>query len=187
MTGWEFNLWRDRLMAGRPMVGVWAAIALCTGLCGAAGPALAQEIAPPAQPPEEARSEAPFAALPVPQFAPDIFPAPADLGPIEPPHEAGRPLGRGIASYYGRRFHGRQTASGQRFDMHAMTAAHRTLPFGSRVRVTNPRNGRSVVVHINDRGPYIGGRTIDLSRAAAEELGMIQAGVGPVVLELLDS
>lgn len=112
-----------------------------------------------------------------------------DVTAIEPPVEvepAARPLGTGTASYYGRRFHGRRTASGAPFDMNAMTAAHRTLPFGSKVRVTNPGNGRSVTVTINDRGPFHGGRVIDVSRAAATELGLIRRGHGTVELALLD-
>ena len=91
----------------------------------------------------------------------------------------------GKASYYSSRHHGRRTASGERFDMHALTAAHRSLPFGSRVRVTNLHNQRSVVVRINDRGPYARGRIIDLSRAAAERLGMLRSGVAPVRVEQL--
>jgi rare lipoprotein A len=91
----------------------------------------------------------------------------------------------GQASWYGSRHHGRRTASGERFDQHALTAAHRSLPFGSKVRVTNLSNQRSVVVRINDRGPYARGRIIDLSRAAAERLGMLSRGVAPVRLERL--
>jgi len=91
----------------------------------------------------------------------------------------------GVASYYGKRFHGRTTANGERFNMHAMTAAHRSLPFGTRVKVTYPSTGRSVTVRINDRGPFIGGRTIDLSRGAAAALGMVDAGVAKVKLEIL--
>ncbi len=83
----------------------------------------------------------------------------------------------GKASWYGARYHGRTTASGARFDMNAMTAAHRSLPFGTRVRVTNLANRRSVVLTINDRGPYAGRRIIDVSRRAAEILGMVRAGV----------
>ena len=98
---------------------------------------------------------------------------------------AGTPLGSGVASFYGRAFAGRPTASGERFDPQQHTAAHRTLPFGSKVRVTNSRNGRSVVVRINDRGPFTGGRLIDLSRGAAEEIGIISAGHGKVEIELL--
>lgn len=94
-------------------------------------------------------------------------------------------LGSGHASYYGRRFAGRPTASGETFDPKLFTAAHRTLPFGSLVRVTNPRNGRSVIVRINDRGPFVKGREIDISRAAAEEIGLVRRGVAMVELELI--
>ncbi len=91
----------------------------------------------------------------------------------------------GLASYYGRRFHGRRTANGERFDMHALTAAHRTLPFGTRVRVREPATGRQVVVRINDRGPARLEREIDLSLAAAKRLGLTGPGVAPVELEIL--
>ncbi len=93
-------------------------------------------------------------------------------------------LENGIASWYGKQFHGRKTASGERFDMDALTAAHPRLPFGSWVRVHNPANGRSVDVRINDRGPHIKRRIIDLSRAAARALGVV--GTHPVELSLLD-
>jgi len=95
---------------------------------------------------------------------------------------AGAELGRGQASWYGPGFHGKRTASGERFDMNGLTAAHRTLPFGTRVRVRNIENGREVVVRINDRGPHIKDRIIDLSKAAAAELDFLQAGEAPVVL-----
>ena len=77
-----------------------------------------------------------------------------------------------IATYYGQEFAGRRTASGETFNYNAMTAAHRTLPFGMRVRVTNSRNGRSIIVRINDRGPFVKGRSIDLSSGAARAIGM---------------
>jgi rare lipoprotein A len=83
---------------------------------------------------------------------------------------------RGSASWYGSDFHGRRTASGERFDMNALTAAHRTLPLASYVRVTNIKNQKSVIVRINDRGPFHRGRIIDLSKAAAKALGMQHAG-----------
>src|ERR1700761_663986 len=89
----------------------------------------------------------------------------------------------GRASWYGRGFHGRRTANGERYDMHALTAAHRTLPLGSYVRVTNPATSRSVVVRINDRGPYARGRVIDLSMAAASALDMRHAGTARVTIE----
>ena len=91
----------------------------------------------------------------------------------------------GKASYYGDRHHGNKTASGERFDQHALTAAHRSLPFGTRVRVINLSNDKHVVVRINDRGPFVRGRIIDVSRAAAERLDMLRAGVVPVRLEPL--
>jgi rare lipoprotein A len=92
----------------------------------------------------------------------------------------------GMASYYGGRFHGRPTASGARFDASGLTAAHRSLPFGTRVRVTHMGNGRSVVVRINDRGPFVGGRIIDLSHGAAGVLGMHGQGVARVNVTVLD-
>ena len=94
-------------------------------------------------------------------------------------------LFRGIASFYGYDFSGNKTASGERFNPEGMTAAHRTLPFGTRVRVTNPRNGRSVIVRINDRGPFIRGRVIDLSYGAARVLGIISRGIAPVRIQVL--
>ncbi|MDP5291351.1 septal ring lytic transglycosylase RlpA family protein [Oceanimonas sp. CHS3-5] len=103
----------------------------------------------------------------------------------ELPAEQSTFLNEGMASYYGARHHGRKTASGERFNKNALTAAHKTLPFGTKVRVTNMRNQRSVVVTINDRGPYAKRRVIDLSERAAQEIGMIRAGVAPVKLELL--
>lgn len=99
--------------------------------------------------------------------------------------ENGRALGSGEASYYGHEFEGRSTASGEAFDPAALTAAHRTLPFGSKVRVTNAHNGRSVVVRINDRGPFVEDRLIDVSSGAAKHLGMVQSGTARVMLELL--
>jgi len=92
---------------------------------------------------------------------------------------------KGNASYYAHDFHGRLTASGERFDMNDLTAAHPKLKMGTRVRVTNLRNGRQVVVRINDRGPYSGRRVIDVSYAAAKKLDMIGAGVVPVKVEVL--
>ncbi len=92
----------------------------------------------------------------------------------------------GGASYYARHFHGRRTASGAFYDMHALTAAHRTLPIATRVRVTNLENGRSVMVTINDRGPFAGERIIDLSRAGAEALGFVRRGVATVRVTIVE-
>ena len=94
----------------------------------------------------------------------------------------GREIERGPASWYGDRHHGRRTASGEVFDMNELTAAHKTLPFGTRVRVRHASTGKEVTVRINDRGPHVPGRIIDLSQAAASSLGIVQSGVGRVVL-----
>lgn len=91
----------------------------------------------------------------------------------------------GVASWYGPGFHGGTTANGERFNQYTLTAAHPTLPFGTPVRVTNTENGRSVVVRINDRGPYEGGRIIDLSKGAAQVIGLVSSGVATVKLEVM--
>ena len=92
-------------------------------------------------------------------------------------------IGRGEASYYGHELAGNRTASGERFNPRAMTAAHRTLPMGTKLRVTNSANGRSVIVRINDRGPFVGRRIIDVSLGAAQEIQMIRSGKAMVTLE----
>jgi rare lipoprotein A len=102
------------------------------------------------------------------------------------PETAYRTIGAGMASYYGRELAGNRTASGERFNPWDLTAAHRTLPLGSKVRVTNPRTGSSVIVRINDRGPFHGSRLIDLSEAAAREIGIRAAGRGIVEVAVAD-
>jgi rare lipoprotein A len=97
----------------------------------------------------------------------------------------GEHVGSGEASYYGRELAGNRTASGERFNPQALTAAHRTLPLGSKLRVTNRSNGKSVVVRINDRGPFAKSRLIDVSYAAAQQISMVRAGKAMVKLELL--
>jgi rare lipoprotein A len=92
----------------------------------------------------------------------------------------------GVASYYADKFHGRKTSNGETFDMNKLTAAHKSLPFNSVVRVTNKNNGKSVVVRINDRGPFIDNRIIDLSLAGAKAVEMIGTGTAPVTLEVLE-
>ncbi|EKN47252.1 MULTISPECIES: septal ring lytic transglycosylase RlpA family protein [Pseudomonas] len=92
----------------------------------------------------------------------------------------------GRASYYGSQHHGNRTASGEPFNQNALTAAHRRLPFGTRVKVTNLNNDESVIVRINDRGPHTRGRLIDVSRKAAEQLGMLRSGTAPVRIQALD-
>ena len=103
-------------------------------------------------------------------------------GPVTSEHPQ-----RGVASWYGPSFHGNLTANGERYDMWALTAAHRTLPFGTRVLVQSVDTGKSVTVRINDRGPFIRGRVIDLSYGAARELAMVGKGTEDVVLTILDS
>lgn len=92
---------------------------------------------------------------------------------------------KGIASYYHDSLHGRKTASGQRYSKHRFSAAHRTLPIGTKVQVTDTKTGRSIVVKVNDRGPFARGRIIDLSREAATELGIVKKGVAKVELKVL--
>jgi len=91
--------------------------------------------------------------------------------------------GKIVASWYGPRFHGRKTANGETFDQQAFTAAHKKFRFGTLLRLTNPTNERSIIVRINDRGPYIRGRELDLSKAAANELGIIERGVAKLNIE----
>jgi len=92
----------------------------------------------------------------------------------------------GVASWYGRQFHGRKTASGETFDMNAMTAAHRSLPLNCYIRVTNRSNGKSVIVKVNDRGPFHGNRVLDLSYGAAKSIGVTNAGTAKVSIERVD-
>lgn len=107
--------------------------------------------------------------------------------PRRPAAEAPATSGEvGLASFYGRRFHGRRTASGARYDMNALTCAHPRAPFGARLKVTDLESGRSVVVTVNDRGPFKRGRVVDLSKAAARELGMVERGVARVRVERAD-
>jgi rare lipoprotein A len=108
-------------------------------------------------------------------------------GPAERPVPPGTYVEQGVASWYGIPFHGRQSSSGEVFDMNKFVAAHRTLPFGSVVRVTNLNNGKHTEVRIIDRGPFVRGRLIDLSLAAAHAIDMVGTGVAPVRLELVSS
>lgn len=103
------------------------------------------------------------------------------------PPSGGKLIQTGMASWYGPKFHGRRTANGERYDMHALTAAHPTLPFGTRLAVRNPRTGQEVLVRVNDRGPYKGHRILDLSFAAANAIGMVRAGTAVVELYLASS
>lgn len=100
--------------------------------------------------------------------------------------ETGKAFQRGTASWYGPGFHGRKTASGERFNSYDMTAAHRSLPFGTKLKVVNETNGRSVVVRVNDRGPFAHRRIIDLAKGPAQALGLTSAGTAYVSLHRLD-
>ena len=105
-----------------------------------------------------------------------------ETSPLHPPTA---PADTGLASYYHVAFHGRRTASGETFNQNALTAAHRTLPFGTLVRVINLRNQRSVIVRVNDRGPYVHGRIVDVSYSAAETLGIVERGIANVKLDVI--
>ncbi|HMA16242.1 MAG TPA: septal ring lytic transglycosylase RlpA family protein [Kiloniellaceae bacterium] len=175
-----------------------AGIAAFTGLVLLLSASCAQTATAPAGGLQSEMSRQPVAAVPVPAAPKPARPAAtspaantlaavpeADPGSAVPPEPAVSETFFGNASWYGRKFHGRLTASGERYDMAALTAAHRKLPFGSRVRVTNLANGREVVVTINDRGPFAEDRLIDLSHAAARQLGILEDGVAEVRLEVL--
>lgn len=190
--------WRFALQFLPPKAAVIGTLALCgaaaIGHAQSADETLPAELAtdvsiksgPVFVPSEEAAFEEAFAPYDTPADPLERHDA-VDITEIEPAEPEAQSLGSGVASYYGKRFHGRRTANGERFDMNGLTAAHKTLPFGSKVRVTNRRNGRSVIVRINDRGPFVRGRTIDLSRRAAEQIGMISSGHAGVELELVTS
>lgn len=144
------------------------------------------------QQPGEVRRE-PDAGRPVVGAGSPVEPAPAPRGAPQPPTpalaerfaEEPTEVMTGWASWYGPGFAGRRTASGEIYDPAEMVAAHRSLPFGTRIRVTNQRNGAGVVVRITDRGPYVGGRILDLSAAAADAIGMRSSGTAPVAIEVL--
>jgi len=126
---------------------------------------------------------------PVPQAQEKAAPAPAPQAPAPQAKEEAAPAGKpettqvGTASWYGPGFHGHETASGETFDQHALTAAHRTLPLGTEAKVTNLATGQSVQVTINDRGPYVQGRQLDLSQAAATQIGLTKQGLAQVKIE----
>ena len=148
----------------------WAVALALTGC--ATGPALVK--APPSE-------------IPAPQPAPGPrAPEPGPRTPEPGPKVAPRPAKTGTASWYGKAHHGQPTVSGETYDMHALTAAHRSLPLGTRVLVTNVKNDRSVEVRINDRGPFVRGRILDLSYAAAQQLGALTDGTFRVKLRVID-
>jgi rare lipoprotein A len=170
----------------RSAAAVLAAALLVSG-CGVPGPhdENGDELRPLSRQPG-VPSGAPRSRVPSVNYelnSPDDLPPDDGVPGDETPREV---FQRGGASWYGIQFHQRKTANGERFDMGAMTAAHKTLPFNTRVCVRSLVNGKEVLVRINDRGPYASGRFIDLSRAAAEELGMIGLGIKQVALSIID-
>jgi len=137
--------------------------------------------------PAHAKLPAPPPSIPATTPVPEPDPEPAEPEISVPPDAKPLYTETGIASWYGPPYHNRLASNGQIYDMHAMTAAHRTLPLNSIVRVTNLRTGRSTLVRITDRGPFIEGRILDLSLAAAKAIDVWRAGLAPVKLEVLQS
>lgn len=159
-------MWRRPALPWRSPVGL-GALLLAGGL--GAGPAWAQDAG--------ADIVAPAATAPEPLSA-------AATQPEAPPEESPGDE-EGFATWYGPGFHGKRTASGERYNMHALTAAHPTLPFGTMLRVRSLLNGKQVTVRVNDRGPFTGAYIIDLSRAAAQAIGLLGVGTKEVVLSVL--
>jgi rare lipoprotein A len=126
------------------------------------------------------------ACSPAVRFAEKTYSTSVKTGANEPAVAVVGQTFRGFASYYADKFHGRKTSSGEVFDMNGFTAAHRTLPFGTKVKVTNLKNGKSIVVKINDRGPFKEERILDLSKAAAESIDMINDGVAEVDITVIE-
>lgn len=156
-----------------------AVLALC-GL-GLASPAQTHS-ADPARLPDKVDTEALAEEAAAAPEAEIVSEAPAEADPVEETFEM---IGEGEASYYGHELAGNRTASGEIFRPEELTAAHRTLPLGTKLRVTNTRNGKSVIVRVNDRGPFVGSRLIDLSLGAARKIQMVSAGKANVRLERL--
>jgi rare lipoprotein A len=171
---------QDTVFIKRSRIAGWGALAAsgaCVAMSGYAGNAHAQSMdeASALSPPDE---DAPRAQA-VQDLDPRLDSAPFDFQPAS--SQGAAEIGH--ASYYASKFQGQRTASGERYDMRAFTAAHRTLPLGSYARVSNLSKTKSVIVRINDRGPYVRGRAIDLSYAAASVLGLQGMGSGQVVIE----
>ncbi|HJP32971.1 MAG TPA: septal ring lytic transglycosylase RlpA family protein [Candidatus Latescibacteria bacterium] len=120
--------------------------------------------------------------------APPVVASPTNAHPVDPQNiSTANAYQVGTSSYYGKKFHGRKTANGETFNMYKLTAAHRVLPLGTIAKVTNLANGRWVVVKVNDRGPFIEGRILDLSFAAALEIEMVQQGTAKVMIEIVEA
>jgi len=152
-------------------------------MAGVSSVVLAAVVVTLATPTVQADARLPGPAFTAPPSAPVMRETPAQLAPAK--GSAKTNFLRGVASWYGSVLNGHRTASGERFNMYAMTACHPTLPFGTQVKVTDLNTNKSVVVRINDRGVLSSGRIIDLSYAAAEELEITKAGLAPVALEVI--
>lgn len=135
-----------------------------------------------ARPPSAPRRPSPAQRRPPQVVTPSVNAHPVDPGTIS----RAKAYQVGVSSYYGKKFHGRLTANGEVFNMYKLTAAHRVLPLGTVIKVTHLANGRWVVVKVNDRGPFIEGRILDLSFAAALELEMVEAGTAEVMIEIVE-
>jgi rare lipoprotein A len=152
-----------------------------------------RENVPPPPPPESTTTPTPSPSIPKPAKPPEVPTQPkaeagADLAePVIPANAKPLETQTGLASWYGPPYHNRVGSNGEVYNMHAMTAAHRTFPLGSIVRVTNSKTGNATLVRITDRGPFIPGRIIDLSLAAARKVDLVQAGVAQVRVELMQS
>jgi len=168
------STWMTSFFRSARLITPFAAVLLMAGCAGRRPIASAPPSPPPAQP-------QPAPAPPHPPSAPGAAQPPTRTSPFVP----GMYVEEGTASWYGIPFHGRRAANGEIFDMNSLVAAHRTLPFGSILRVTNLNNGRDVQVRVIDRGPFVGDRVLDLARAAAVALDMIGTGTAPVRIELL--
>ncbi|MFH1569006.1 MAG: septal ring lytic transglycosylase RlpA family protein [Gemmatimonadota bacterium] len=145
--------------------------------------------APAASPPpsEEGAPPATRSSRPPPRPPPPVVTPPTTAHPVDPGSiSTANAYQVGTASYYGKQFHGRRTANGEVFNMYKMTAAHRVLPLGTVIKVTNLANGRWAVVKVNDRGPFVEGRVLDLSFAAALELEMVEVGTANVMIEIVE-
>lgn len=165
--------------------GVHRIVAIALAAFTSAGPVNAVQLDEPTAPASEAEAE----AAPIPENfqSKRVVALEAVVAELEDPEvrEAYETIGEGEASYYGHELAGNRTASGERFNPQALTAAHRSLPMGTRLRVTNKANGKSVVVRINDRGPFVRSRIIDVSLGAAREIEMVRSGKAQVKLEIL--
>jgi rare lipoprotein A len=185
----RFEFWRAEGVSNTLLICGLCVLAAGFSGCGARRPIADRRQPPPAEPsstpPEKAESAKRSTDVPeTPANLPNVSPSPKRNKPAATPVPSGY-TEEGNASWYGEPFHGRRASNGEIYDMYKLTAAHRTLPFETMVRVTNLNNGKSTTVRITDRGPFVEGRVIDLSLAAAREIDSVGPGVVPVRVEVL--